>query len=502
MGKTQIPKKNPLMTKIHYQIQLKSGLSKEFRKFVYKVHSDVARVIVHYMGQSSVAEDFPHGNSKRSINFLPTAKSLTNRLDDKCKKLNHLVVETASEPEQFQPRNANQKKYFARKATVSSDSFLVLHELAYMLPGFIWNIATFPDLTVTFGLTRFFELLEMCGDGIFAYDTTFNLGDFYVTTLVAQLGQLHERPIIPIAFMMHERKFQKLHEEFCCTIAKLLPTSVTARTFNICTDGEAGCSNAVKTAFPHWNVFSCWNHILRDIEFWLKKHGGAKDDATVYKSQVQDILNCATDDEYQMTVDSHRCTWSKAFADHFDADIEKKVVTSFKCRLRQCGIDKDSITNNNSECMNAVIKRFQDYKEVGVDKLVFAMYRLQLSYGLQINKSLRGFGPYVCVDGVTAPEMHLPECTEYDDMLAMLGDANFSHRIPDTVTEVSHVLKVIHIPEQQAISVSIPSGAVHSVRLFPKESCTCPVSSGCCHVLAAKKSVGMAANKERRITLG
>ena len=120
-----------------------------------------------------------------------------------------------------------------------------------------------------------------------------------------------------------------MRDEFCCTTATMLPSNVTAHTVNIYTDGETDCSNAVKTAFPHWNIFSYWNHVLQDTEFWLKKHNGAKDEATVYKSQVHDILN-GTADEYQITVEllkSHRCNWSKASADHFDADIDKKVAT-------------------------------------------------------------------------------------------------------------------------------------------------------------------------------
>jgi len=66
--------------------------------------------------------------------------------------------------------------------------------------------------------------------------------------------------------------------------------------------------------------------------------------------------------------------------------------------------------------MNAVFKHFQDFKQVPVDKLIFAMYRLQLSYGLQVNKSVRGFGPFTPTDGSAVVALQLPECAEYDDM--------------------------------------------------------------------------------------
>jgi len=104
---------------------------------VYKVHNKPDdHVVMQYLANSTVAEDFPYGNSKKPVNFLPSAKSLTTAMADKVTSLCSLQVATASEPEQFQPRNAQQKKYFERKSEVSADNFLVLHELAYMLPGF------------------------------------------------------------------------------------------------------------------------------------------------------------------------------------------------------------------------------------------------------------------------------------------------------------------------------------------------------------------------------
>ena len=35
------------------------------------------------------------------------------------------------------------------------------------------------------------------------------------------------------------------------------------------------------------------------------------------------------------------------------------------------------------------------------------------------------------------------------------------------------------------------TGNAHAVHLFPKESCTCPASSLCYHIIAAKLSIGM-----------
>jgi hypothetical protein len=40
------------------------------------------------------------------------------------------------------------------------------------------------------------------------YDTTFYLGDVYVSTMAMQHPMFEEKPVIPIAFMCNERKYQ------------------------------------------------------------------------------------------------------------------------------------------------------------------------------------------------------------------------------------------------------------------------------------------------------
>ena len=76
-GEKHDAEKNPIMTKLHYQIQLQAGLTKEFRKSVYKVHSKPDdHMVVQYLVNSAVAEDFPHGNSKTG-KFLAICKVIT-----------------------------------------------------------------------------------------------------------------------------------------------------------------------------------------------------------------------------------------------------------------------------------------------------------------------------------------------------------------------------------------------------------------------------------------
>ena len=57
-------------------------------------------------------------------------------------------------------------------------------------------------------------LLDSPGAQLLSYDTTFQLGDFYVSVLSFKHVLFKENPVIPVAFMFHERKFQTVHEHF------------------------------------------------------------------------------------------------------------------------------------------------------------------------------------------------------------------------------------------------------------------------------------------------
>ena len=57
-------------------------------------------------------------------------------------------------------------------------------------------------------------LLDTKSGTLLGYDTTFKHGDFYVSVLVFRHAMFNESPVIPVAFPIHDRKFQKVHERF------------------------------------------------------------------------------------------------------------------------------------------------------------------------------------------------------------------------------------------------------------------------------------------------
>ena len=77
------------------------------------------------------------------------------------------------------------------------------------------------------------------------YDTTFNLGDFYVSTLSFQHYLFDSPPVIPLAILIHERKFQKHHEAFLEAVKEKIPR-LSNKNITIVTDRETAIINAIK----------------------------------------------------------------------------------------------------------------------------------------------------------------------------------------------------------------------------------------------------------------
>ena len=83
---------------------------------------------------------------------------------------------------------------------------------------------------------------------------------------------------------------------------------------------------------------------------------------------------------------------------------------------------------------------------------------------------------------------------------SLLGGATDSV-CPFSIRALSSTLEVKHVSDQQCFTVSDESRNVHAVRLFPVESCTCPSTTTCCHVLAVRTSVGLQKTVRKHLNL-
>jgi hypothetical protein len=286
--------------------------------------------------------------------------------------------------------------YFKKSASsvtgkLGLDEFTNLHELAYMLPGFIWSITTYKDLVVPCGMQFFVDILQNASFILLSYDTTFCLGDFYLSTLMVQTDSFNEHPCFPVAFLIHERKFSDTHAYLFKHFRKLSRPGLRA---TIVTDGEVAVTNAIRQTFPEWDVVSCWNHILTDVEVWLKKNRVTASEISVYKSSIRELLMCQSAAESAVKVATFNSAWSEAFNQYYESHLKVRVQMGSCFRLKSLNLPVDTVSNNISESFNSLLKKHVNWQELSVDEMALVLYELQTTFRTQIARSLRGFGPY------------------------------------------------------------------------------------------------------------
>ena len=96
---------------------------------------------------------------------------------------------------------------------------------------------------------------------LFSYDTTFQLGDFYVSAFLFRHTLFTEAPVIPAFFLIHERKEFSAHEELMKHIAAKVPLLGSSRANKpaIVTDEERAINTAVQTNLSDMVRLRCWN---------------------------------------------------------------------------------------------------------------------------------------------------------------------------------------------------------------------------------------------------
>jgi hypothetical protein len=227
-GTKKLPRSKPVIIKYYHRMD-KSGV---FQRHGWWLIANPDLILVHYIGDHTSYIPQPHGNAKSSTRpFIRTCPSVITTLktnDERSHISTYQKQQVDCPPELvpvMRPRDpkqvANSQNTARREARLTHDDIYNLTLLAHELDGFIMEIVLLPDLTFYAGkpaiLQEFNRMLELETDGdklYCTYDTTFNMGDFYVTPIVFRHILFESAPAVPLCFMVHQRKFQSLHEQF------------------------------------------------------------------------------------------------------------------------------------------------------------------------------------------------------------------------------------------------------------------------------------------------
>ena len=377
------------MRKLYFSIDTPNGPSKEFQRYGYQLLADKSTTLIHYLGDEKVAADFPHRSARNSDkNFTRTFPSYLKACEGlvKTDKANIVykreVAAMKCEPSAVPvhtPRNIQQLRNLRfkhlKQSRISQDTLYNLHEIAYDLPGFIWKITTYPDLLCICGLQEVVDEVDKVlvldpSCQLLSYDTTFQLGDFYVSPLIFRHTLFKERPCIPALFLIHERKFADTHQEMFKECVKRIP-SLKKVNCPLVTDKEKAIVNAIRSELPTVTVLHCWNHIFRDIRMWCRRHGAPAEDITVYSDSVFQLFHSPNTEEYERRLEEQQDIWDAAFEAYYMAEIHPDVPRSIgRWVLEEHHVYNpySGVTNNQSESLNRFAT--SDYSVIGLGCLV------------------------------------------------------------------------------------------------------------------------------------
>ena len=549
------------MRKSYFQIDTPKGPTDKFIKHAYQLVNATGftkdAVLIHYLGDERCAVDFAHGNCSGESQrpHSRTCPSVMKSIKEGCKYSTAANVYrkhvTEVPPEKhlavLQPRNTRQvkniKSMMQRQQRLSHDGLYNLHELALDLPDFVHSIRTHPDLVCVCGSKQLFDefdrvlVLQSPGHQLLSYDTTFQLGDFYLSTLTFRHTLFEKDPVIPAAFLLHERKHMSCHQEFFDVCCKLIPALKTTHK-PIVTDEEQAYVKVISKSMPAAPHLRCWNHVVKATERWLRRHGATSDDVDVYRSDLKELLHLPTKEGYIKELSKKSEKWSAPFFDYFNNNIHPDIESLARWAIASYGVYSpySGITNNQAEGINLVFKQLQQWKEAPIDCMVLALNYLQGYYVSEIARGQQQLGNYHLRSefSSTLPmTLFLPECKVYSptEIVSQIKE-NMFHQ-PDislqattsssdtdvssktstsnsVLPDLSQMERAKRVIEENKISYDFKlrtftvmgSTCPHVVTLHPKESCSCPSTNQCYHILAAKMGIGELQDpKRKRINL-
>ena len=284
---------------------------------------------------------YPHGNSNKDRPHIRTAPSvLTAAAETKKDPSMHYKEKVASadvpvsHEATMKPRNRRQvinAQAVARKSRkYTEDDLFNLVELTQDIPDYTHRMFLVPELGVVLahrGMLQELRAVLTTGSQaqLLSYDTTYNLGDFYVSPLLFRHTIFDGAPVMPAAFLIHEKRTQFAHEVLMNFIRKEVPEIAGAA---LVTDGEENIIRSITECLPQVKHLRCWNHLQSAARYWLKKHGATTSECSIYIQDIKQLLMAPTEDEYRKLYKTLSSKWSKPFVEFYAQQLHDEVTNS------------------------------------------------------------------------------------------------------------------------------------------------------------------------------
>ena len=246
-------------------------------------------------------------------------------------------------------------------------------------------------------------------------DRTFNLGSYYVTTLVYKNqrvvrkqseGKQDEHPIFLGPIMLHKDATYKTYKTFLEHVKTELDCEIEAVELRLSeniefgTDDEKALTKAIDHVFPSATRVLCTKHLKDNVKHYLQNNvgmdKGVRDNvmSKIFGEDGVTDANCTLDfenrsGELQSAMNGKYPKFELYFEKHLKSRLKQYVVEP--C-IQDSG--KKQWTNNNAESINNILKLAVDWKPQGCRELIEKIYSVTELHFLDYRSSLHDDGNY------------------------------------------------------------------------------------------------------------
>lgn len=322
----------------------------------------------------------PHGNSHTAQPFVRTCPSVLatvrRQIDSAAPNVIYKKLVTAADVEpELQPvavpRNSKQVQNVVQvsrqRQRLSHDAVYNLMELSYDLDQFVHKIALVPNICVVCG---HHDIISHCNmmllfspqqqPTLLSYDTTFCLGDFYVSVLLFRFVLFTSAPVIPLLFHVHDSKTTVAHNEFFEIVKRVMPNIASTKT-PLVSDQEGGITCAISQVLPDLMHILGWNHVLQDVKRFARSNSCM---IPRLRELLRSLMLKSSEQEYDECLQAVTDTWPEKLRTYYYKNIDnsvrqklgKWIVGEFGCFDPYSGV-----TTNQSEAFNTVMKVYFSY---------------------------------------------------------------------------------------------------------------------------------------------
>ena len=258
---------------------------------------------------------------------------------------------------------------------------------------------------------------------VVSYDTQFDLGNFYLSTLTLKdprlLTDRGNHPTVPAIFVVHERKLIWDHELAIKIFTDLVP-ELKKKKFISSSDDEF--TSLLERNFKGSFVAKDENHMVKKIERAVRNRKGTAEEVSFYKNEYRTLLRQDTREEYEHKYNERKKGWKKSMQLYWKTYIHPHID---KCGLwsareigyeRVKGLTKEEVPRNifdsqQAESINSVMAKRCGENDVDLGDIVQIVRDYQRAFMTEVAKArmIRSKGQYSLIEKYR---------TENDDQMA------------------------------------------------------------------------------------